>query len=185
MTSAEAAGLVEIRGIATESRGARSSGRGAPPRVQRRTTQSLERKFLNFLMVKPDLAGELPLDLFEGGGAETQGLLSMAAYARENAGTNFEARLIDQFRGGEHEALFKQVLSELMDINLTAEQADAEFRDALPRLRRRRVEERHDELLGKAAGAALTQDEKAELNSIIKEIAVLDKASTSAPGQSL
>ena len=136
-------------------------------------------------MVKPDLAGELPLDLFEGGGAETQGLLSMAAYARENAGTNFEARLIDQFRGGEHEALFKQVLSELMDINLTAEQADAEFRDALPRLRRRRVEERHDELLGKAAGAALTQDEKAELNSIIKEIAVLDKASTSAPGQSL
>ena len=185
MTSAEAAGLVDIRGIATESRGARSSGRGAPPRVQRRTTQSLERKFLNFLMVKPDLAGELPLDLFEGGGAETQGLLSMAAYARENAGTNFEARLIDQFRGGEHEALFKQVLSELMDINLTAEQADAEFRDALPRLRRRRVEERHDELLGKAAGAALTQDEKAELNSIIKEIAVLDKASTSAPGQSL
>jgi len=185
MTSAEAAGLVEIRGIATESRGARSSGRGAPPRVQRRTTQSLERKFLNFLMVKPDLAGELPLDLFEGGGAETQGLLSMAAYARENAGTNFEARLIDQFRGGEHEALFNQVLSELMDINLTAEQADAEFRDALPRLRRRRVEERHDELLGKAAGAALTQDEKAELNSIIKEIAVLDKASTSAPGQSL
>lgn len=185
MTSAEAAGLVEIRGIATQSRGARSSGRGAPPRVQRRTTQSLERKFLNFLMVKPDLAGELPLDLFEGGGAETQGLLSMAAYARENAGTNFEARLIDQFRGGEHEALFKQVLSELMDINLTAEQADAEFRDALPRLRRRRVEERHDELLGKAAGAALTQDEKAELNSIIKEIAVLDKASTSAPGQSL
>jgi DNA primase len=185
MTSAEAAGLVEIRGVATESRGARSSGRGAPPRVQRRTTQSLERKFLNFLMVKPDLAGELPLDLFEGGGAETQGLLSMAAYARENAGTNFEARLIDQFRGGEHEALFKQVLSELMDINLTAEQADAEFRDALPRLRRRRVEERHDELLGKAAGAALTQDEKAELNSIIKEIAVLDKASTSAPGQSL
>jgi DNA primase len=185
MTSAEAAGLVEIRGVATESRGARSSGRGAPPRVQRRTTQSLERKFLNFLMVKPDLAGELPLDLFEGGGAETQGLLSMAAYARENAGTNFEARLIDQFRGGEHEALFKQVLSELMDINLTAEQADAEFRDALPRLRRRRVEERHDELLGKAAGAALTQEEKAELNSIIKEIAVLDKASTSAPGQSL
>ena len=185
MTSAEAAGLVDIRGIATESRGARSSGRGAPPRVQRRTTQSLERKFLNFLMVKPDLAGELPLDLFEGGGAETQGLLSMAAYARENAGTNFEARLIDQFRGGEHEALFKQVLSELMDINLTAEQADAECRDALPRLRRRRVEERHDELLGKAAGAALTQDEKAELNSIIKEIAVLDKASTSAPGQSL
>ena len=185
MTSAEAAGLVEIRGIATESRGARSSGRGAPPRVQRRTTQSLERKFLNFLMVKPDLAGELPLDLFEGGGAETQGLLSMAAYARENAGTNFEARLIDQFRGGEHEALFNQVLSELMDINLTAEQADAEFRDALPRLRRRRVEERHDELLGKAAGAALTLDEKAELNSIIKEIAVLDKASTSAPGQSL
>ena len=185
MTSAEAAGLVDIRGIATESRGARSSGRGAPPRVQRRTTQSLERKFLNFLMVKPDLAGELPLDLFEGGGPETQGLLSMAAYARENAGTNFEARLIDQFRGGEHEALFKQVLSELMDINLTAEQADAEFRDALPRLRRRRVEERHDELLGKAAGAALTQDEKAELNSIIKEIAVLDKASTSAPGQSL
>ena len=185
MTSAEAAGLVEIRGIATESRGARSSGRGAPPRVQRRTTQSLERKFLNFLMVKPDLAGELPLDLFEGGGPETQGLLSMAAYARENAGTNFEARLIDQFRGGEHEALFNQVLSELMDINLTAEQADAEFRDALPRLRRRRVEERHDELLGKAAGAALTQDEKAELNSIIKEIAVLDKASTSAPGQSL
>ncbi len=185
MTSAEAAGLVEIRGIATESRGARSSGRGAPPRVQRRTTQSLERKFLNFLMVKPDLAGELPLDLFEGGGAETQGLLSMAAYARENAGTNFEARLIDQFRGGEHEALFNQVLSELMDINLTAEQADAEFRDALPRLRRRRVEERHDELLGKAAGAALTQDEKAELNSIIKEIAVLDKASASAPGQSL
>ena len=185
MTSAEAAGLVEIRGIATESRGARSSGRGAPPRVQRRTTQSLERKFLNFLMVKPDLAGELPLNLFEGGGAETQGLLSMAAYARENAGTNFEARLIDQFRGGEHEALFNQVLSELMDINLTAEQADAEFRDALPRLRRRRVEERHDELLGKAAGAALTQDEKAELNSIIKEIAVLDKASASAPGQSL
>jgi hypothetical protein len=109
----------------------------------------------------------------------------MASYARENAGPNFEARLIDQFRGGDFEQLFKQVLSELMDINLTAEQADAEFRDALPRLRRRRVEERHDELLGKAAGAALSQEEKAELNRIIKEIAALDKASVSVPGQSL
>ncbi len=188
MTPAEAARLVEIRGIAPESqsrwsRPSAQAGRDqAPARAQRRTTQSLERKFLNFLMVKPELAGELPLELFEGEGAESQGLLSMAAYARENAGANFEARLIDQFRGGEHEALFNQVLSELMDINLTPEQADAEFRDALPRLRRRRVEERHDELLGKAAGAALTQDEKAELNRIIKEIAVLDKASVSPPG---
>ena len=108
----------------------------------------------------------------------------MAAFARENAGPNFEARLIDQFRGGDFENLFKQVLSELMDINLTPEQAEAEFRDALPRLRRRRVEERHDQLLGKAAGAALTQDEKIELNRIIKEIAVLDKATVPDAGQS-
>jgi DNA primase len=179
MTPAEAAGLVDIRGVSREP------ARREPPRAQRRTTHSLERKFLNYLMVKPELAGELPLDLFEGEGAETQGLLTMASYARENAGPNFEARLIDQFRGGDFEQLFKQVLSELMDINLTAEQADAEFRDALPRLRRRRVEERHDELLGKAAGAALSQEEKAELNRIIKEIAALDKASVSVPGQSL
>jgi hypothetical protein len=170
---------VEIRGVAREY------SRPAPARAQRRTTQSLERRFLNYLMVKPELAGELPLDLFEGEGPETQGLLTMAAYAREHAGPNFEARLIDQFRGAEFETLFQQVLSELMDINLTAEQAEAEFRDALPRLRRRRVEERHDELLGKAAGAALTQDEKAELNRIIKEIAALDKASVAAPGQTL
>jgi hypothetical protein len=170
---------VDIRGVSREP------ARREPPRAQRRTTHSLERKFLNYLMVKPELAGELPLDLFEGEGAETQGLLTMASYARENAGPNFEARLIDQFRGGDFEQLFKQVLSELMDINLTAEQADAEFRDALPRLRRRRVEERHDELLGKAAGAALSQEEKAELNRIIKEIAALDKASVSVPGQSL
>ena len=178
MTPVEAAGLVEIRGVA------RDPVRAAAPRAQRRPTQSLERKFLNFIMVKPELAGELPLDLFEGGGAETQGLLTMAAFARENAGPNFEARLIDQFRGGDFENLFKQVLSELMDINLTPEQAEAEFRDALPRLRRRRVEERHDQLLGKAAGAALTQDEKIELNRIIKEIAVLDKATVPDAGQS-
>ncbi len=182
MTPSEAAGLVEIRGVSGFNRAYK---RPAPARAPRRTTQSLERRFLNFLMVKPELAGELPLDLFEGEGAETEGLLTMASYAREHAGPNFEARLIDQFRATEFETLFKQVLSELMDINLTAEQAEAEFRDALPRLRRRRVEERHDELLGKAAGAALTQDEKAELNRIIKEIAALDKASVGTPGQSL
>jgi DNA primase len=179
MTPAEAAGLVEIRGVARDPVRA-----AAAPRAQRRPTQSLERKFLNFIMVKPELAGELPLDLFEGDGAESEGLLTMAAFARENAGPNFEARLIDQFRGGDFENLFKQVLSELMDINLTPEQAEAEFRDALPRLRRRRVEERHDQLLGKAAGAVLTQDEKIELNRIIKEIAVLDKATVPDAGQS-
>ena len=178
MTPYEAAALVDIRGVARQGQG----GRAPPPRTGRRTTQSLERKFLNFIMLKPELAGELPLDLFEGGGGESQGLLTMAAFARENAGPNFEARLIDQFRGGEFEDLFKQALSELMDINLTAEQAAAEFRDALPRLRRRRVEERHDQLLGKAAGAALTQDEKIELNRIIKEIAVLDKATVPDAG---
>ena len=60
---------------------------------------------------------------------------------RGNPDASSEVMLIDHFRGSPFETLLKQVRSELMVLGLSPEQAEGEFRDALPRLERQRIHE--------------------------------------------
>ena len=65
-------------------------------------------------------------------------------------GGNFDALVIDHFRGTEFEILFNQLRSELMVLNLSPEQAEAEFRDSLPKLERDHIDQQLNELQAKA-----------------------------------
>ncbi len=169
MTQEDIAKLCEIR----VARG--YPGKPAPAREQRAPMQSLEVLLLKGLMVKPDLARELPMEHLRGGTLESRGLKEFAKFARETTGPNFDALLIERFKGDEFEGLFEQIHSEAMVLDFTPEEVEAEFRDALPRLELRHVKARLAELQPRLISADLTPEERALVSDLNKRLTALNQ----------
>ena len=147
------------------------------PRVPRSAPQSVQRWLLKRLLVKPGLARELPLERFYGEDVESRGLVALAEYSlvQPDQGGSFDALVIDHFRGTEFETLFNQLRSELMVLNLSPEQADAEFRDSLPKLERDHIDQQLDELQDKARKGAFSRADADRMNELTKRKAALDQ----------
>ncbi|MFH1044797.1 MAG: DNA primase [Pseudomonadota bacterium] len=150
--------------------------RPAPPKTERPRPQSVQRWLLKCMLVKPGLARELPLERFCGEDAESRGLTALAKFSVvQQQGGNFDALAIDHFRGTEFEPLFNQLQSELMEPNLSPEQAEAEFRDALPKLERDHIDEQLNDLQSKARSGAFSRADAERMNALTKRKAALDQ----------
>ena len=148
-----------------------------PPKVPRAAPQSVQRWLLKRLLVKSGLARELPLERFYGEDVESRGLIALAEYslAQSDQGGNFDALVIDHFRGTEFETLFNQLRSELIVLNLSPELAEAEFRDSLPKLERDHIDQQLNALQHKARAAALSRADADRMNELTKRKAALDQ----------
>ncbi|MEK7361868.1 MAG: DNA primase [Pseudomonadota bacterium] len=149
--------------------------RPAPPRVERAAVKSFELRLLECVLVKPALASELSGEIIHGDNPETKALLALGEYVRGNPGLNSEVMLIDHFRGSPFETLLKQIRSELMVLGLSPEQAEGEFRDALPRLERQRIHEQLNDLQRKNKAGVLSPADIAQMNALTKRLAALDQ----------
>ena len=149
--------------------------RPAPPKLARAAVKSFELRLLECVLVKPALASELSAEIIRGDNPEAKVLLALAEYAHGNPDAGSEVMLIDHFRGSPHETLLRQVRSELMVLALSPEQAEGEFRDALPRLERQRVHEQLNELQRKSKAGALDATDIALMNALTKRLAALDQ----------
>jgi DNA primase len=147
------------------------------PKVPRTAPQSMQRWLLKRLLVKSGLARELPLERFYGEDVESRGLVALAGYSlvQLEQGGNFDALVIDHFRGTEFETLFNQLRSELMVLNLSPEQAEAEFRDSLPKLERDHIDQQLNELQDKARIGAFSRADADRMNELTKRKAALDQ----------
>ncbi len=149
----------------------------APAKVPRTAPQSVQRWLLKRLLVNSGLARELPLERFCGEDVESRGLVALAEYSlgQSDQGGNFDALVIDHFRGTEFEILFNQLRSELIVLNLSPEQAEAEFRDSLPKLERDHIDQQLDELQAKARIGAFGRADADRMNELTKRKAALDQ----------
>jgi DNA primase len=147
------------------------------PKVPRTAPQSVQRWMLKRLLVKSGLARELPLERFCGEDVESRGLVALAEYSlvQPDQCGNFDALVIDHFRGTEFETLFNQLRSELMVLNLSPEQAEAEFRDSLPKLERDHIDQQLDALQDKARIGAFSRADAERMNELTKRKAALDQ----------
>ena len=147
------------------------------PKLPRTAPQSMQRWLLKRLLVKSGLARELPLERFYGEDVESRGLVALAEYSlvELDQGGNFDALVIDHFRGTEFETLFNQLRSELMVLNLSPEQAEAEFRDSLPKLERDHIDQQLNELQDKARIGAFSRADADRMNELTKRKAALDQ----------
>jgi len=173
MTQQEVETLCELR--RSQPAPGPSWQRPAPAKVARAAVKSFELRLLECVLVKPALAAELSGDIIQAGNLEAQALLALGAYARDNPELDSEVMLIDHFRGSPFETLLKQVRSELMVLGLTPEQAEGEFRDALPRLERQRIHEQLNDLQRKNKAGALSPADIALMNALTKRLAALDQ----------
>jgi DNA primase len=151
--------------------------RPEPPKVRRTAPQSTQRWLLKRLLVKSGLARELPLERFCGEDVESRGLVALAEYSllQSEQDGNFDALVIDHFRGTEFETLFNQLRSELIVLNLSPEQAESEFRDALPKLERDHIDRQLDALQDKAKIGSFSRDDATRMNELTKRKAALDQ----------
>jgi DNA primase len=147
------------------------------PKVPRAAPQSVQRWLLKRLLVKSGLARELSLERFCGEDVESRGLVALAEYSlvQLDEGGNFDALVIDHFRGTEFEILFNQLRSELIVLNLSPEQAEAEFRDSLPKLERDHIDQQLNELQAKAKIGTFSRADANRMNELTKRKAALDQ----------
>ena len=147
------------------------------PKVARAAPQSVQRWLLKRLLVNSGLARELPLERFYGEDVESRGLIALAEYslAELDHGGNFDALVIDHFRGTDFEILFNQLRSELIVLNLSPEQAEAEFRDSLPKLERDHIDQQLNSLQDKAKAGAFSRADADLMNALTKRKAALDQ----------
>jgi hypothetical protein len=149
----------------------------APPKSPRTAPQSVQRWLLKRLLVRSELARELPLERFHGEDVESRGLVALTEYslAQAEQSGNFDALVIDHFRGTEFETLFNQLRSELMVLSLSPEQAEAEFRDSLPKLERDHIDQQLDALQEKARIGSFDRADAERMNELTKRKAALDQ----------
>ncbi|HEY6865360.1 MAG TPA: DNA primase [Burkholderiales bacterium] len=152
-----------------------------PAREERAPMQSLEVWLLKRLMVKPSLAAEMPAELLRGQSFESLALQVFVAFARETAGANFDALVIDRFHGTEFEGLFKQIKKEVMVMALSPEDVEMEFRDALPNMELQHVKDRLAELVRQAELRRLTPEEEAQLARLAARRKELDVVRSGSP----
>ncbi len=172
MTQDEAERLCELRRSASAPA---AWQRPAPAKVARAAVKSFELRLLESVLVKPTLAAELSDGIIGGENIEAKALLALGEYVRANPDVSSEVMLIDHFRGSPFETLLKQVRSELMILSLSPEQAEGEFRDALPGLERRRIHEQLNELQRINKTGALAPADIELMNALTKRLAALDQ----------
>ena len=120
-----------------------SFGRRPPPRsTHRPAARSIEHQLLENVLHQPERVARLPLELIAGDSPEEAALRAIADAVDHgelpvqlSSGGSLLAMLLEHFRGSEHEATLSQYTSALVMGDVNEEALEAEFNDALERLR--------------------------------------------------
>mgnify|MGYP001106004910 CR=1 FL=1 len=134
------------------------------PQKARRSAPSGLRPMLRCLVMRPDLAHQLPDGFLAGGetGGEGAAIAALVEWMKESAEAFSTAALIQHFQGSMHEAAFKAVQGDIMHLGEDFD-IEAEFRGLLRKLEREAVEAEMSALLAKGlAGMSLAERERHE-----------------------
>ena len=177
VTQDEAARLTEIRSAPGAGPNTRSFS--APAESRRRamhqTGRMLYRKMLSGVLVKPALAGELPLDLLDSSVPEAQVLVELVALHRAESGLDVHGAMARLSRP-EHVEIVKGEHAALLDLKLDDEAIEIEFRDAIRSLRAWSPNPRLKELEQKSNSVGLNEPESHEYRRLITEDAALKQS---------
>jgi DNA primase len=137
--------------------------RRAPQKAKRSAPSGL-RPMLRCLVMRPDLARQLPDEFIaknEAGG-DYAAIAALIEWMNESAEEFSTAGLIQHFQGTMHEPAFKAVQGDIMHLGDDFD-AEAEFRDLLRKMQREMVEAEMSALLAKGlAGMSLAERERHE-----------------------
>lgn len=164
--------------------------RNAPPRmVQRPAARSIEHQLLENILHHPLRATRLPLDLLAGNTPEIAALRAIAdaidhgeLLVGSGSGAARMGMLLEYFRGSEHEATLTQYAGALAsdEIDEQAEQAmEAEFGDALERLRQTHLTREIALLTHKERNGGLSAEER----RLFADLLAQKNAATAKPRQ--
>ncbi|MFA5826199.1 MAG: DNA primase [Gallionellaceae bacterium] len=157
VTQAELEALWAIKPIAAPQR-------VAPPKARRSSPSGL-RTLLRCLVMRPELARELPGD-WQGEGNEGAAIAALADWLRESADETTTAAMIQHFQGTTYEAAFAIAQGEVMQWGEDFD-VQAEFRGILRKMRLDAIESESAELLAKGLGmmSALERKRHEQLQS--------------------
>ncbi|MFA6120184.1 MAG: DNA primase [Sideroxydans sp.] len=165
VTQAELEALWSIKPVAAPHRGP-----SAPPKAKR-TAPSGMRTLLRCLVMKPELARELPTD-WQGEGAEGAAIHALVDWLNESADELSTAAMIQHFQGSMHEAVFAAAQGDVMQWGEEFD-VDAEFADTLQKVRRDVMDAELETLNAKMRSGAgglssLSKDEQARYLQLLQ-----------------
>ena len=127
----------------------------------------LERELLLRILVAPELAGELPLELIPGESPERNALRAVAEYFRDTGGDCASA--IEHFRDSPFEQPMVQAQTRLIELSLTVEQARPDFLGILNKLIKETKDHEINRLRDKSESGPLSAEEKQRLLRLLTE----------------
>jgi DNA primase len=155
--------------------------RQAPARAPRQAP-SLLRPVLRLLLQKPQLAGDLPLDLLPDSSAEARAVrLLCETIADGGAPLRGYPALLERLRGNEYEGILRAAAAELMHEPFAEDEIDAEFQGAIQQLlegAQKRVFARLQETVQKLGVSGLSSEEKRQYLAALAARASKPGAST-------
>jgi DNA primase len=165
VTQAELEALWSIKPVVTPQRGV-----SVPPKAKRAAPSGM-RTLLRCLVMKPELARELPQD-WQGEGAEGAAVHALVDWLNESADEASTAAMIQHFQGSMHEAVFAAAQGDVMQWGEDFD-VDAEFADTLQKVRRAVLEAELEGLNAKMRSgsgglACLSKDEQARYLQLLQ-----------------
>jgi DNA primase len=165
VTQAELEALWSIKPVAAPQRGP-----SAPPKAKRAAPSGM-RTLLRCLVMKPELARELPQD-WQGEGAEGAAIHALVDWLNESADELSTAAMIQHFQGSMHETVFAAAQGDVMQWGEEFD-VEAEFADTLQKVRRDVMDAEFETLNAKMRGGAgglscLSKDEQARYLQLLQ-----------------
>lgn len=172
MTQTEVEAACELKPLAMR--------RSAVPRMtQRPSARSIEHRLLENVLHHPLRITRLPLDLLTGNSPETFALRAIAdavdhgrLLIDNSPDIKIMGRLLEFFRDSEHEATLAQYAGILTEERVDEVAMEAEFNDALERLRRTGLTQAIAELTQKERSGGLTAEERKRYASLLAQKSV-------------
>ena len=162
VTQAELEALYVIKPIAAPQRQA--------PQKAKRPAPSGLRILLRCLVMKPELARELPKD-WQGDGAEGAAVAALADWLQESADETSTAAMIQHFQGTAHEAAFAAAQGETIHLGEDFD-IQAEFTGILRKMRCDAIDAEMSSLLAKGLGG-MNEPERARHDELKEELKLL------------
>jgi len=152
-----------------------SFGRRAPPRsAHRPAARSIQHQLLENVLHHPERAARLPLELIAGDSPEEAALRAIAEAVDHgelpvqlSSGGSLVAMLLEHFRGSDHESTLAQHTSALVSGDVNEEALEAEFNDALERLRNAGLTDAITALSYKERNGGLSTEERQHLAALL------------------
>jgi len=144
--------------------------RPAPAKAKRAAPAGGLRLLLRCLVMKPELARELPHDL-QAEGNEGAAILALVDWLNESADETSTAALIQHFQGTLHEAVFAVAQGEIMHLGEDFD-IQAEFTGLLRKMQREAIETEMSALLAKGLGgmSQVERDRHEQLKQALQQL---------------